>query len=87
MEKVTFEEFREEIWDTYVSEKIVSTSYMNENEGFINELTFDTYRLYLQSTCMDMKVFGKLFEIFFFNLFKFKAGNVNLEDDKIFIDY
>jgi len=82
MEKVTFEEFRDEIWDTFVSDKVVSCQYMAENEEFINSLTYDAYRLYTRSN-VEIKIFGKTFEILFFNLFKFKGANYNIEDDNI----
>lgn len=83
MEKLTYEEFRDLVWDSYISEKIVSTIYMNENDNFVNNITFDAFLLYLK-TDIDVKIFAKMMESFFYTLFKFKGGNENIEDNDKF---
>ncbi len=75
--KVTFDEFKSIVWSDYVSENIVSTTYMNENIDFINELTFEFYDYYRKGD-YSIKSLGKMIEKFFFTLFRFKGGNENI---------
>lgn len=76
--------FKEEFWDN-VSEKVVSTKYLDENIDFTDSLTFDLYKLYLncqrENREVDLKIICKITEYFFSNLFKFSAGNKNIEDE------
>ena len=44
-QELTYEEFYDLLWED-ISEKIVSTSYLDEYEDFISNLTFDMFRLY-----------------------------------------
>lgn len=68
----TFEEFYEDLWD-YVSEKIVSTKYLDDYEEFIHNLSFDMYTLHLKGD-VDIRILGKITEQFFFNLFRFNSS-------------
>ena len=69
---MTFEEFNEYLWE-YVSEKIVSTKYLDDYPDFIESLTFDLYTTHLK-THTEIKVLGKVTEQFFFNLFRFNSS-------------
>lgn len=75
--KVSFEEFKSIIWSDYISENVVSTAYMNKNEDFVNELTFEFYDYYRKGS-YTIKELGRMIEKFFFTLFRFKGGNENI---------
>lgn len=77
-----YEVFYDTLWGDYISEKIVSTVYLNKYRDFIDVLTFDAYQLHIKSG-LDVKIIGKTLESFFHNLFKFKGGNEYIEDDKL----
>lgn len=69
---ITFEEFNESLWD-YVSEKVVSTKYLDDYPEFIESLTYDLYTAHLKSG-LDINIIGKFVEQFFFNLFRYRSS-------------
>lgn len=82
MEKLNFDQFFSHVWeDSAWLERIVSTSYLEENDDFIRSLTFDMYNIYEKSE-IPLQLMVKQFEIFFFNLFRFEGGNKNIEEIK-----
>ncbi len=78
-QELTYEEFYDLLWED-VSEKIVSTLYLDEYEDFINNLTFDMFRLYQMNNCLSIRLVARMAESFFFHNFRFKPGNSNLEE-------
>lgn len=80
MKKLNYDEFYSYVWEesTWL-EKIVSTAYLEENDDFIRNLTFDMFNIYEKSD-IPVQLMVKHFEIFFFNLFRFEAGNKNIEE-------
>ena len=79
-EKLTYDEFYALVWEesTWL-EQIVSTAYLEENDEFIRNLTFEMYNVYEKAN-IPQQLMVKFFEIWFFNLFRFKAGNENIEE-------
>lgn len=78
-QELTYEEFYDLIWDD-VSEKIVSTSYLDEYEDFISSVTFDMYRLYQMNNCLTIRLLSRMLESYFFNMFRFKPSQSNIEE-------
>ncbi len=82
-----FEEFVDKIWKDNVSEKVVSNAYYAENEDFILAMTYDNYRLFQLNPTLTIRIIARMIESFFFNLFRYKADNFdvqNLEDENSF---
>jgi len=67
------------LWED-VSEKIVSTSYLDEYEDFISNLTFDMFRLYQMNNCLSIRLLSRMVESFFFHNFRFEPGTSNIEE-------
>lgn len=76
---ISYEEFREDAWD-YVSGKVVNTNYYEDNFDFINECTFDMYKMYCSKMQQDglyaiegltIRDCGKILEFMFSNIIKF----------------
>ena len=85
--RLNYDEFFQYIWDDSHLSKIVSVSYQSEYEDYIRSLTFDMYHLY-KNTNISERVMLKLFEIHFFNLFRFNPSNKNIEEIRdSYIDY
>ena len=78
-QELTYEEFYDLVWDD-VSEKIVSTSYLDEYEDFTSNLTFDMFRLYQMNPCLSIRLVARMVESFFFHTFRFKPSNSNIEE-------
>lgn len=78
-QELTYEEFYDLLWED-VSEKIVSTSYLDEYEDFISNLTFDMFRLYQMNPCLSIRVISRIVESFLFHNFRFKPSNTNIEE-------
>jgi hypothetical protein len=78
-QELTYEEFYDLLWED-VSEKIVSTSYLDEFEDFTSNLTFDMYRLYQMNNCLTIRLISRMMESFFFHTFRFKPSTSNIEE-------
>ena len=78
-QELTYEEFYDLLWDD-VSEKIVSTSYLDEYEDFTSNLTFDMFRLYQMNNCLTIRLLSRMVESFFFHNFRFKPASENIEE-------
>jgi len=76
-QELTYEEFYDLLWED-VSEKIVSTAYLDENEDFINSITFDMYRLFQMNYNITIRSLSRIIESFFFNLFRFDPMTENI---------
>lgn len=74
MKEYIYDNFAEDSWD-YVSEKVVSDDFWDNNLDLIKEITFDLYRLqsmlplHLQ---YEPKFVGKVLESVFSNVIKHK---------------
>lgn len=75
--KLDYEEFSDLLWEA-VCEKTVSTTYLDQNQDFINSLTFDFYRMFLMDQSISIRVLARLVEYFFFNFFKFDPEKKNV---------
>ena len=78
-QELTYEEFYDLIWED-VSEKIVSTSYLDEYEDFVSNLTFDMYRLYQMNNCLTIRLISRIIESFFFHNFRFQPATNNVSE-------
>ena len=78
-QELSYEEFYDLLWED-VSEKIVSTSYLDKFEDFTNNLTFDMYRLYQMNSCLTIRLISRMVESFFFHTFRFQPGTQNIEE-------
>lgn len=78
-QELTYEEFYDLLWED-VSEKIVSTSYLDEFEDFISNLTFDMFRLYQMNNCLSIRLIARMVESFFFHNFRFQPAQHNIEE-------
>ena len=74
-QELTYEDFLDMIWSNYISEKIVSTEYYQNNLDFITALTYDCFRLFQMDNTLTLRHISKLIESFFFNLFRYSAPN------------
>jgi hypothetical protein len=82
-QELTYEEFYDLIWED-ISEKVVSTSYLDENDDYISNLTFDLYRLYQMNSPMTIRLIARMLESFFFNTFRFQPMTQNIKEIKDF---
>ena len=78
-QELTYEEFYDLLWED-VSEKIVSTSYLDEFEDFISNLTFDMFRLYQMNSCLTIRLIARMAESFFFHTFRFQPATHNINE-------
>jgi len=76
-QEITYEEFYDLLWEN-VSENIVSTKYLDENDDYISNMTFDLYRLFQMNGTMSIRALGRILESFFFNFFRYKPKNENI---------
>ncbi len=74
-DKLGIEEFFNEVL-YLVSKKIVSDTYIEENEDFVNAFITDLYQSYLDGS--TIKSLSDIVENTFFNLFLFKPGLKNI---------
>ncbi len=82
MEKFTYDQFYSHVWeDSAWLEKLVSTAYLEQNDDFIRNLTFDMFNIY-DKDGIGLQMAVKTFEIFFFNIFRFEADNKNVKELK-----
>lgn len=73
-------EFYDYIWDDEVLEIVVSTKYLEENRDYIQNFTYDLFRLYQLSGTIKPQYFKKFVEIKFTNLFAFNPGTENIKE-------
>jgi hypothetical protein len=74
-DKLGIEEFFNEVLDL-VSRKIVSDTYIEENEDFVNTFIADLYQNYLDGS--SIKSLSDIVENTFYNLFLYKPGLKNI---------
>lgn len=82
-QELTYEEFYDLIWED-ISEKVVSTSYLDANDDYISNLTFDLFRLYQMNSPMTIRIIARMLESFFFNTFRFQPMTRNIKEIKDF---
>lgn len=78
-QELTYEEFYDLLWED-VSEKIVSTSYLDENEDFVSNMSFDLYRAYQMNSVLTIRTLSRITEAYFFNLFRFQPMTHNIKE-------
>lgn len=79
------EEFKELIWDDYISEKTISTPYIENNKDFLDEVMFDAFRLHQKSGGeFTIQIAARMVESFLINSFRFKPDQDDPHRD---IDY
>lgn len=78
-QQLTYEEFYDLLWED-VSEKVVSTAYLDENEDFISNLTFDFFRLYQMNPALTIRILSRLTESFMFNVFRLQPMTNNIKE-------
>jgi hypothetical protein len=79
------EEFKELIWDDYISEKVISTPYIENNSEFLDEVLFDAFRLHQKSGgTFTIQLAARMVESFLLNSFRYKPDQ---EDPHQYIDY
>jgi hypothetical protein len=76
-QEISYEDFYDMVWDD-VSERIVSTDYVNQYEDFIGNITFDFFRKYQMENTLTIRTISRFIEIFFFNLFRFQPPNTDM---------
>lgn len=64
---MTIEEFYSEFWGNKVSEYVVTTEMIIENQEFIDEITFEMYRMFLNAD-IPMNILARMTESFFKNM-------------------
>lgn len=88
MQKVVYhrlEEFRELIWDDYISEYVVSNKYISDNDPFLSEIVYDMHRLHQKSNGdLTIQVAARMIESFLLNSFRYKPSQ---EDKDNVIDF
>lgn len=80
-QEIEYDEFYEKFWEA-ISEKVVSTQYLDLNRDFIENLTYDSYFIFKRDETISIRVVAKLAESFFFNYFKFQPGHKNIPELK-----
>lgn len=78
-QEISYEEFSDLLWEE-VSEKIISTAYLENNSDFVNTITFEFFRSYQMDQKITVRILARLLETFFFSLFKFKPSVVNIKE-------
>jgi|AntDeeMinimDraft_5_1070356.scaffolds.fasta_scaffold08520_2 hypothetical protein len=77
--RLTYDEFFQFIWDDSNLSRIVSVSYQSKYEDYIRSFTFDMFNLYEKANLPE-RVVLKIFELHFFNLFRFQPSNENIKE-------
>lgn len=73
---LTIEDFYNVFWGDYVSKYIVTTEMIINNQEFIDEITYDMYRIYM-NTEINISVLARMAESFFKN-FRIYSPNVKI---------
>ena len=80
------EEFKELIWDDYISENLISNKFIEDNEPYLSEVLFDLFRLHQQSNGdFTIRIAARVVESFLLNSFRYKPdqedkGRKTIED-------
>lgn len=73
------EEFKELIWDDYISEYSISNSYINRNSDFLDEVTFILHRLHQKSNGeFSIQIAARALEGFLITSFHYKPEQVDV---------
>lgn len=79
------EEFKELIWDDYISEKTISTPYIEANADFLDEIVYDAFRLHQKSGGdFTIQIAARMIESFLLNSFRYEPDQKDPHRD---IDY
>lgn len=77
--RLSYDEFFQYIWDDSNLSRIVSVAYQSDHEDYIRSYTFDMFRLYEKANLSE-RVVLKIFEVHFFNLFRFQPKTKNVRE-------
>lgn len=77
---IDWELFEEILWDDFISEYAVSTSWIEQNREFVTEITIESFRLFKMGGTLTIRDCAKLIENFLVLMFKFKPGQENIPD-------
>lgn len=78
-QEITYEDFYEMFW-MEVSDKIVTTAYINKNQDFIDALTFDYWRLFEMNGNTSIRVMARTAEAFFYCMFRYRPSKENIKE-------
>lgn len=73
--EITIEEFYDMFWGENISEFIVTNEFISSNQEFIDEITYDMYRIYINSET-TLNILSRITESMFKNL---KVYNPNVK--------
>lgn len=74
-------EFSEVLWEN-ISPKVVTNTYINRYDEFITQLNFDAWNQYYTSEeTISIKVFSRMVESFFYNLFHFDSSSEYVNEE------
>lgn len=78
----SLEQFREMIWDDYISEFTISTPFIEKNREFLDEVTFDVYRLFRMHKGdieeKDIVIMSRILESFIINSFRYRPDQEDI---------
>lgn len=83
-QEMTYEDFYDALWVDFISDKVISTAWMDENADFVDNITFDAYRNFEMDGTMTIRILARTIESIVFNMFKFKPkqeNTVEIEDN------
>lgn len=72
-EYIGYDDFFDQIWGG-ISAKVVSPDFMIENREYVENLTYDIYRIYDLDNNVSFKTLRKMLEYFLQNSFKHKIN-------------
>lgn len=85
MDELNIEDFWQILWaeDDGVSSSTVSNAYLanDDNKDYINEITYELFRLYQQDNTINIKVLSKTLETFISLSRKFHIPHLKLITD------
>lgn len=79
--KLTYEEFYDYVWNEYISERIVTNSFLENNKDLVAEVTYDVYHVYKSVGNVSETIFAKILQQTFRNIVV--MGVVSVEDNSI----
>lgn len=72
-----FDDFYRFVWNSFINEYDVSFKYREQNEEFIRNITFSSWRKYTTKGNVHEAVYAEMLKIFFVSLFNFRPEVVD----------
>lgn len=66
-EEYTIEDFYADLWGQHVSEKVVPTQLIQTNQEFIDEITYELFRLH-ENAKIPLNILSRIAEAFIKNM-------------------